>query len=103
MTSCVRGRRRAEVLLQQLFKTIRENSNRQEAKDKIAREFQFVDLIRSLREAYMFELLDTTLDLHIFLHSQNQDLTKFCIKIRMLADRYSEWFNASSELGEWPL
>jgi hypothetical protein len=103
MTSCVRGRRKADVLLQQLLTIVRNNSNRQEGKDKIAREFQFADLIRSLREAYMFELLDTVLDLHLFLLSQNQDLTKFCVKIRNLADRYSEWYNVPNELGDWPL
>ena len=102
MTSCVRGRRRAEVLIQQLLKTVRENTNRQECKDKISREFQFADLIRSLREAYMFELLDIVLDKHMFLLSQNQDLTKFCVKIRILSDRYSEWFNTPNDLGEWP-
>ena len=102
MTSCVVARRKSNVLIQQLLKIAQENSNRQECKDKKAREFPFSELLISLREAYLFDLLDTLLDLHLFLKSQNQDLAKFCVKIRILIDRYCEWFNVTNQWADWP-
>ena len=97
MSGSLRARRKAEVLGGQLFKTYCDTSNRQECKDKLARDFPFDELLRSLRESYQFALFDRVLDLHILLKSNNAELTKFCMKVRAFYDCYCEWYDLKNK------